>query len=55
MEYDGMSGGHGKSKWKTLMISNDAIYVQAKGGEDSNVKSINIPKVDDCLCGVHHV
>jgi len=55
MEYDGMSRGHGKPRWKTLMISDDAIYVQAKGGEDGNVERINAPEVDDCLCGLHHV
>jgi hypothetical protein len=50
-----MSGGHGKPRWKTLMISNDAICVQAKGGEDSNIEGINILEVDDYLYGVHHV
>jgi hypothetical protein len=51
MEYDGMSKGHGKPKWKTLMIFNDAICVQAKGGEDSNVEGMSTSKVDDCLWG----
>jgi len=52
MKYDAMNKGHGKSRWKTLMIFNDAIFVQAKkGGEDNNVKGINTPEVDDCLCG----
>jgi hypothetical protein len=37
------------------MISNDAIHVQAKGGKDSNVKSINTLKVDDYMCVVHDV
>jgi len=56
MKYDAMNKGHGKSRWKTLMIFNDAIFVQVqKGREDNNVKSINTPEVDDCLCGVHHV
>jgi hypothetical protein len=55
MEYDDMNKGHGKPKWKTLMIFSDAIYVQAKGGEDNNVKGINTSKVDDCLCRVLHV
>ncbi len=46
-----MSKGHGKPKWKTLMIFNDAICVQAKGGEDSNVEGMSTSKVDDCLWG----
>jgi hypothetical protein len=35
------------------MISNDAIYVQAKGGEDGNVKGIGTLEVDDYLCVMH--
>ncbi len=50
-----MNGGHGKPRWKTLMISNDVIYVQVKGGKYDNVEGISNPKVDDCLCEVHHV
>jgi hypothetical protein len=37
------------------MISNDVIYVQVKGGKYDNVEGISNPKVDDCLCEVHHV
>jgi hypothetical protein len=37
------------------MISDDVICVQTKGGGDNNVESINTPKIDDCLCGLHHV
>jgi hypothetical protein len=44
MEYDGMSREHVKPRWKTLMIFNDAIYVQVKeGGEDGNVEGISTP------------
>jgi hypothetical protein len=37
------------------MIFNDAIHVQVKGIEDSNVEGIDTPKVDDCLCAMHDV
>jgi hypothetical protein len=37
------------------MISNDAIHVQAKGGENDNAESINILEIDDCLFMVHNV
>jgi hypothetical protein len=30
MEYDGMSGGHGKPRWS--MTSNDVIHVEVKEG-----------------------
>jgi hypothetical protein len=53
--WDMYEQGCGKSIWKTLIISNDAIHVQAKGGKDNNVKCISTLKVDDCLCGVHDV
>jgi len=47
---------HGKSRWKTLLISDVAIHVQIeKGGEDSNVKNIGTPKVNDCFCAMHNV
>jgi hypothetical protein len=47
---------HGKSRWKTLLIFNDAIHVQVEGGgEDSNVEGINTLKVNDYLCVVHDV
>jgi hypothetical protein len=48
--------GHGKPRWKTSMISNDAIHVQAKKwGKDNNVEGIITPKVDDYLCVMHDV
>jgi hypothetical protein len=51
-----MELGCGKSRWKTSMISNDAIHVQVKEvGKNSNVESIGTLKVDDCLCVVHDV
>jgi hypothetical protein len=48
--------GRGKSRWKALFISNDAIHVQVKGGgEDNNAKGINTLKDNDYLCVVHDV
>ncbi len=47
--------GRAKPRWKTLMISNDAIHVQVEGREDGNVKGIDTPKVDNSLCSVHDV
>jgi hypothetical protein len=37
------------------MIFNDAIHVQAEGGEECNVEGINTLEIDDCLCVVHNV
>jgi len=46
----------GKSKHKSLLISNDVIHVQVKGGgKDNNVKGISIAKANDYLCVVHDV
>ncbi len=46
--------GHGKSRWKTLMIFNDAIHVQVeKGKKDNNVEGIDTTKVVDCMCKMH--
>ncbi len=48
--------GHGKPKWKTLMIYNDAIHVQVeKGGKDNNAKGIGTLEANDCMCAVHDV
>jgi len=47
--------GHGKPRWKTSMIFNDAIYVQAEWGEDDNAESIGTLEINDCLCVVHDV
>ncbi len=48
--------GCGKPRWKTLMISNDSIHVQAKeGGKDGNVEGINTLEVSDYLCAMHDV
>jgi hypothetical protein len=39
-----------------MLISNDAIPIQAKEGrEDNNVESIGTPKVNDYICAVHDV
>jgi hypothetical protein len=46
----------GKSKHKSLLISNDVIHVQVEGGgKDNNVKGISIAKANDYLCVVHDV
>ncbi len=46
--------GCGKPRWKTLMISNDAIHVQAEERrKDGKVESIGTLEVDDYLCVVH--
>ncbi len=48
--------GRGKPRWKTSMIFNDVIHIQAKeGGENDNAKGISTPKANDCLCVVHDV
>jgi hypothetical protein len=48
--------GRGKSRWKALLIFNDAIHVQVRGGgEDSNAKGIGTSKINDYLCVVHDV
>jgi len=47
--------GHGKPRWKTSMIFNDAIHVQAKWGEDDNVESIGTLEINDCLCVMYDV
>jgi hypothetical protein len=48
--------GHGKSKWKSLFISNDAIHVQVEGAkEDKNAEGIDTLKANDYMCGVHDV
>ncbi len=48
--------GCGKPRWKTSMISNDAIHVQAEEGrEDGNAKGIGTFEAYDCLCAVHDV
>jgi hypothetical protein len=45
---------HGKSRWKTLLIYNDAIHVQVeKWGENNNAENIITPKVNNFLCTVH--
>jgi hypothetical protein len=50
MKYDGMS----KPRWKTLMISKDAIHVQVKkGGKDDNVEGIDTSKAGDHMCAMH--
>jgi hypothetical protein len=44
--------GCGKSKWKSLFISNDVIHVQVeRGGEDNNAKNIGTLKVNDYVWG----
>jgi hypothetical protein len=44
--------GPGKSKWKSLLISNDVIHVQVEGGgKDNNVEGIGTLEVNDYLCG----
>jgi len=56
MEYDGMNGGHGKLRWKVLIISNDAIHVQVeKRRENAIVEGIDTPKANDYMCVVHDV
>jgi len=48
--------GDGKSRWKLLLISNDAIHVQIeRGGEDSNAEGIGILKANDYMWVVHDV
>jgi len=48
--------GHGKSKWKSLLISNDAIHVQIEGGgEDNTTKGIDTLEANDYMCVVHDV
>jgi len=37
--------GHVKLRWKTFMISNEAIHVQVKRGKDGNVEGINTLKL----------
>ncbi len=46
--------GCGKPRWKTLMISNDAIHVQVEEGKkNGNVEGIDTSKADDCMCVMH--
>jgi len=48
--------GRGKSKWKSLLIFNDAIHVQVEGGGgDNSVEGIDTPETNDYLYVVHDV
>ncbi len=42
-------------RWKTLLISNDGIHVQAKVGKDNNAEGIHTLKSNDYLHAVHDV
>jgi len=38
------------------MIFNDAIHAHTEEkGKDDNVKGINTPKINECLCTMHDV